>query len=129
MANSSQEDAALFTVGGQKLSPGPVYQGVAKQIRALVAAGTVDKERHAGVAAAARSLAHNIDLASGHGGRRPSSGMQLSALHAQLERYLVLLAGEVAAGEDPFDKLLEELGQENGGERNAGRTAAPHPEV
>lgn len=89
-------------------SRGPVYQGVAKQIRELVKAGKLDKELMAGTIAQARALADSVDLASGHGGGKPEYGTSLSAMHSQLDALLLRLGGDTGSI-DPFTELLGEL--------------------
>ena len=89
------------------ISRGPVYQGVAKQIRELIDDGTIDKGKQAGTIAQARSLAHTIDLKSGLGGVDPEYGASIAAMHKQLDELLVRLSGDLAV--DPFDDLLDEL--------------------
>ena len=97
---------ALFDL--DRVGPGPVYQGVAKQIRALIAAGTLDKELLAGTISSARSLARTIDLKSGHGGGELEYGASIAAMHKQLDELLVRLGGD-AQQHDPFDELLNEI--------------------
>lgn len=99
---------SLFETPTRKVSRGPVYQGVAKQIRELVADGTVDKDKQAGTIAQARSLAHTIDLKSGLGGADPEYGASVAAMHKQLDELLMRLTGD-SAPVDPFDDLLDEL--------------------
>lgn len=89
------------------ISRGPVYQGVAKQIRELIDDGTIDKGKQAGTIAQARSLAHTIDLKSGLGGVDPEYGASIAAMHKQLDELLVRLSGDDLV--DPFDDLLDEL--------------------
>ena len=95
--------------GTTKRSRGPVYQGVAKQIRALVAAGRLDKDLMAGTISQARTLADSIDLASGHDGSKPEYGTSLAAMHHQLDELLARLGGTALGGADPFDELLGQL--------------------
>lgn len=113
-----------------KTGPGPVYQGVCKQLRTLVERETVDPSAMAGTIAQARSIARAIDVASGHTGRAQSSGMQLAALHAGLDALLVRLTGETQ-DRDPFDDFLAGIAgmQEGGTTTDARDTASPHPEV
>ncbi len=99
---------SLFGEPKRKVSRGPVYQGVAKQIRALIADGALDKETMAGTIAQARSLAHTIDLKSGLGDTEPEYGASVAAMHKQLDELLVRLSGDDIAS-DPFDDLLEDL--------------------
>lgn len=102
--------------------PGPVYQGVCKQIRTLIESEIVDRNAQAGTVAQARSIAKAVDVASGHTGLQQASGMQLAALHAQLDALLARLSGSPVE-RDPFADFLDEI---NTDDRNA---PAPHPEV
>ena len=108
---------------GESKGFGPVYQGVAAQIRALfdvkkgtdglplgadqLAENAARKERSKGTIAQARSLAASIDRVSGHNGTRQASGVQLSALHDALDRLLVRLDPD--AGTSEFAQALEEM--------------------
>jgi hypothetical protein len=92
----SDEQLALDVPTGRKGTKrtrgGAVYQGTSATIRWLEDQGTVDKQRHAGLAAQARSLAASIDRESGDDvTRKQASGVSLSALHAQLAAILQLL--------------------------------------
>lgn len=102
---------------------GPVYQGVCATIRALfpkpkghratcvceVCTDTKErKERAAGTLAQARSVAGSIDRCSGHAGTPQASGMQLAALHAQLDQLLARLDPDANAG-DEFDDFTRDL--------------------
>ena len=99
----------MFTVAPRRTGPGPVYQGVSKQIRALVKDDAALRDRAAGTIAAARSLAASIDRASGHDDpRAQASGMQLASMHGELRELLAVLSPEAAAA-DPFQKFLDEL--------------------
>lgn len=98
----------LFPPEKRTISRGPVYQGVAKQIRELIGDGTIDKGKQAGSIAQARSLAHTIDLKSGLGGVDPEYGASIAAMHKQLDELLVRLSGDDLAV-DPFDDLLDEM--------------------
>lgn len=106
-----------------KTGPGPVYQGVCAQIRALFPNdpdGKARKAQHAGTIAQARSLAASLDRVSGHGGTRQASGHQLAMMHDQLDKLLERLDPD-SPDADPFDRLLEEL--------TNGRAQAPHAPV
>ena len=106
---------------GKPLGPGPVYQGVAKQIREMIEAQLIDRELDAGTIAAARSCARSVDTLAGHNERgQIAAGMQQAAMHAQLLAWLDKLGGREGA-DDPFTKFLEDL--------NDSPTQAPHPEV
>lgn len=128
------DDAPLelpLTITGYRpkgLGPGAVYQGVSKQIRALIKDGTIDRSKDAGTIAAARSCARAIDHASGHNDRgRVASGMQLAQLHAALLAWLNKL-DDSGASLDPFSAWLEELRNENPEEVHPGGSAeASHP--
>ena len=133
----------LDRAGESKDIGGPVYQGVCSQIRALFPSardrGHLAKcvcEECEGVAAAkavvegsiaqARSLAASIDRASGHGGTRQASGVQLSAMHDSLDRLLDRLSPD---GEgDAFDELREDMRRAEE-EARVRAAEASHPEV
>lgn len=109
----------MFTVEPRRSSAGPVYQGVCKQIRALVRAGTIDKAADAGTIAAARSIAASIDRVSGHDDPdTQASGMQLAALHGQLFELIGRMTGD-DTDDDAFDQLIREL-------NDGSATPAPH---
>jgi hypothetical protein len=69
-----------------------LYADVNRQVRALVAAGTVDPEAQAGTVQQARTLAAAIDRASGLGGRKQET-YALSPMHKQLDELLARLSG------------------------------------
>ena len=121
---SKRKDGELFAVPTTSSSPGPIYQGVCKTIRALLDKEHLDRDVDAGSIAQARSIAASIDRVSGHRGGYQASGMQLAALHAQLSEVMERL--NPAGASDPFQDFLDELDAE-GGDR--GNTPAPHPEV
>lgn len=102
----------LFDVGRPKTKPGPVYQGVNKEIRALERAGTIDRLERAGTIAQARSLAASIDRVSGHDGTGQASGMQLAAMHEQLDGLLARLAPDTG-DTDEFQEFLASLGEDD----------------
>lgn len=111
--------------GPKRLGPGPVYQGVAKQIREMIESDMIDRDLDAGAIAAARSAARSVDEAAGHNQiGRVAAGMQQAALHAALLSWLEKLAGKLAT-DDPFAKMLAEFNEEN----RDGRAASAHPEV
>ena len=111
----SRADEALFPAPKAKSLGGPVYQGVCEQIRILTSEHGLDKQANAGTIAQARSLAGSIDRVSGHNTKQ-ASGMQLAALHSQLDALLERLAPST---DDAFTQLLEEM-------NNAGTTAPSH---
>lgn len=113
----SKKSDALFDVKAPGSGPGPIYQGVCRQIRDLIDSGTIDRDTHAGTIAQARSLAGSIDRVSGHGGTRQATGMQLAALHAQLDALLARLTPSDVSDGDPFEQFLRELN---------GESSAPH---
>lgn len=115
----------LFDLPTTNSGPGPVYQGVCKQLRELVEAEAINASTQAGWIAQARSLARAIDVASGHTGKPQASGMQLAALHNQLDALLCRLSG-TPTERDPFADFLEDL---TGGDESASPAASPHPEV
>lgn len=117
------EDPSLFPEPRHRSTFGPIYQGVAKQIRTLVKAETIDKDEHAGTIAQARSLAASIDRVSGHTNpKSQASGMQLAAMHSELRELLERLSPDTDAG-DPFQQLLDEMSQEGA---RSGHAQAPH---
>lgn len=109
MSGRDVQEPLLHDREGRPIGPGPVYQGVAKSIRALIRDGKLDRELDAGRIASTRQLARSIDRASGHGGYRVEYGQALATLHQQLMAQLQDLGGQPADA-DPFNKLLEELG-------------------
>lgn len=123
MAKRDQGTLALDLPSPRQAGPGPVYQGVCKEIRAREEADESIRQTMAGTIAQARSLAASIDRESGHvPGSRQASGMQLAALHAQLDALLVRLAPEGSDG-DPWEELQKQLQEAE----THGRPAAPHP--
>lgn len=113
----SADDGSLFVVqvappassSRRRKRGGPVYQGVNKAIRHLEDQGIVDKIRHAGLTAQARSIAASIDRESGDDEtRRQASGVSLSALHAQLLEVLERLDPR-AESEDSTDAAWREF--------------------
>lgn len=125
---TTTNDDGLFAAPKPKRTFGPVYTGVTKQIRALIADGTIDKKLHAGTIAQARSLASSIDRDSGHGDRpgqhrTQANGVPLAALHQQLDALIErMTAGSVS---DPFADFLASLDEG----MPDGAATAPHPEV
>jgi hypothetical protein len=109
--------------------PGPIYQGVCKQIRAIFGTGKErqnDDElrrrfaRSQGTIAAARSLAASLDRVSGDRGYQ-ASGHQLSMMHAQLDQLLARLTDDGAGSAPAADPLADF-------ERSlsSGRATSPH---
>lgn len=120
------DDAGLFPAPKKKRSFGPVYQGVAKQIRTLTESEQLDPDQFAGTIAAARALGSSIDRASGHPDYlSQASGMQLAALHSELRELLAVLSPETAAS-DPFQELLDKMNNETGVTTSDDNTEAPH---
>jgi uncharacterized membrane protein YccC len=103
----------LLEPAAKSSSPGPIYQGVCKQLRALFPPGDAEAQKrknlNAGTIAQARSLAASIDRVSGHGSAYQAAGMQLSAMHQELDELLLRLAP--ADGKDAFDQWLEQLAE------------------
>lgn len=124
MARKRDDDDTLgFDLPGDRMGPGRVYQGVCKEIRERIEAGTLERDLAAGAIAAARSIARSIDHASGHNPRGTvAAGMQLAALHAQLLAWLDKLGGPVAE-DDPLNMLARKWQEE---EEERGRATAPH---
>lgn len=116
----------LFDLPAANTGPGPVYQGVCKQIRELVETEAIHAGTQAGWIAQARSLARAVDVASGHTGKPQASGMQLAALHNQLDALLCRLSG-TPTDRDPFADFLDDLN--SGGDESVSPSPAPHPEV
>lgn len=125
-------DRAMFDrrveLGVRKaLGPGPVYQGVAKQIRRLTATGKhrdepqlVDPLVHAGTIAAARQLARAIDKHTGHNPSGwVSSGRDLSPLFEQLRELMTQLA-EAAGSAGKSDPFLDWLNDDEAPAEPAG---------
>lgn len=117
------------------LGPGPVYQGVAKQIRRLTADGAykhlepvVDPIEHAGTIAAARSLARTLDKQMGH---NPSgwvaNGRDLAPLLEQLQELMATLNPD--QDRDALEDFLNspEAPREESADVRAAQ--ASHPEV
>jgi len=114
----STDDGSLFVVEvaapaapakATRSRGGPVYQGVNKTIRHLESLGIVDKVRHAGLCAQARSIAGSIDRESGDDQRRrQASGVSLAALHERLEKVLERLDPQ-GDGEDNVDTAWREF--------------------
>lgn len=115
---SSGEQGTLIEPPKVKVPVGPVYQGTCAQIRAMFPDGDPDakrrKELNLGTIAQARSVAASIDRVSGHPVNgyptRQAAGMQLAALHHQLDELLSRLAGD-GEEEDEFDKLRREMAE------------------
>jgi hypothetical protein len=113
---SSGDAPVLFTPPKPKVPVGPVYQGVCAQIRELFP--TDDDEAQArkrqllGTIAQARSVAGSIDRVSGAPlgdlPTRQAAGMQLAALHAQLDALLDRLSPD-GEQEDEFEQLRREM--------------------
>ena len=137
MARKPPPSPALFDVDdADKDGPGPVYQGIAKCIRALADRRGPAKsgatpahpdrvlwlEENAGAIAAARSLGASIDRVSGHKGTQ-ASGMQLSALHTSLLSWLERL-DPVASGES--NTVMDDLARAFQEEEARARAEAPH---
>ena len=121
MARKTNHGTLPIDVPEDKMSPGVVYQGVCKEIRERLEAGLIDRDLDAGAIAAARSVARSVDHAAGNNPRGTvAAGMQLAALHAQLQAWLDRLGPKDNAS-DPFSTFLEDL--------NRAPATAPHPEV
>ena len=108
MTTDSQESLPIIGGRSKGTTRGPVYQGVAKQIRELIKADVADRGLQAGTISQARSLAHSIDVASGH--FSPSSreyGASLATMHRQLDELLAVLRGD-ARPASAFDQLLDD---------------------
>lgn len=104
----------------KQLGPGPVYQGVSKQIRRLTASGKafehldpiIDADEYAGVIALCRSLARAVDKATGHNETGwHAHGKDLAPLAEQLRAALESLRPE-GAETDEFQEFLNSLGDD-----------------
>lgn len=100
----------------QALGPGPIYQGVSKQLRRLTSSGTykhleqiVDPDEHAGTIALCRQLARAVDHFTGHNatGWR-ANGRDLAPLVEQLRLALESLRPE-ASESDEFQEFMADL--------------------
>lgn len=98
------------------IGPGPVYQGVSKQIRRLTASGKtyehleaiIDEDEFAGVIALCRQLARAVDKATGHNETGwHANGRDLGPLAEQLRQALELLRPETET--DEFQEFLNKL--------------------
>ncbi len=122
-------DPALFPPPPpEKESPGPVYQGVCAQIRALTTGPDpiIDKRLWAGTIAQARSLAASIDRVDGRRDvRGQANGVPLAQMHQQLDALMTRLNPEAERG-DTLDQLLEEFRREEA-DRARRATETPHP--
>lgn len=102
------QQPVLFEAPVVAATDGPVYRGVAQQIKSLLDGQKIEGAELAGTIAQALSLSASIDRVSGHVPHtRQAAGMQLSAMHAQLDALLERLA--TVSGTDPFTEFLNEL--------------------
>jgi hypothetical protein len=139
---SSSALPGLEGAGEDKGAGGPLYQGVCETIRVLFPSAkdrghvtkcacdecdgiAQGKARAAGTIAQARSIAASIDRVSGHRGGRQASGVQLAAMHEQLDKLLARLDPDGSS--DEFAQLLQEMRDAEEAGR-VGRTAASHTE-
>lgn len=123
---AARQDALEIEIPAGKWGFGPVYNGVCEEIRERVKAGKIDEQIDAGAIAAARACARAVDYHTGYNPRNTfAAGMQLAALHAQLQAWLVVLAG-TAEGTDAFAALMEEIN--NAGAAASGDPASSHAE-
>lgn len=99
------------------LGPGPIYQGVTKQLRRLTATGKayadvepiVDADEYAGVIALCRQLARSVDTFTGHNETGwKANGRDLAPLVEQLRLALESMRPE-AAERDEFQEFLNDL--------------------
>jgi hypothetical protein len=137
MANrkSSGDAPALFAPPKPKRDPvGPVYQGVCAQIRELFPTKDVEaqarKRQLLGTIAQARSVAASIDRVSGHPldgfPTRQAAGMQLAALHHQLDELLLRLSPD-GAELDEFEQLRQAMEDADRAAAEAARAALGTP--
>lgn len=98
---SNRENEALpgLSETGPRRS-GPVYRGVCQAVAARVESGRLDALLDAGTIALARSLAHQLDVAGGHGGNKREP-YAVASLGRELRSVLELLAGGVAGDDTP----------------------------
>lgn len=98
------------------LGPGPIYQGVAKQLRRLTSSGIykdeeqiVDPDEHAGTIALCRQLARAVDRFTGHNETGwLANGRDLAPLVEQLRLALESLRPETAES-DEFQDFMRDL--------------------
>lgn len=115
------------------LGPGPVYQGVNKQINALTASGKknaareqrVDPVEHAGTIAALRALARAIDRATGHNPTGwHANGRDIAPLYERLEQLVRQLVGDDV---DALDAWMNDPDAPK--EDTRGRAETPHTPI
>lgn len=94
------------------LGPGPVYQGVCKELRYLLAKGKkhagreplINEDEHAGTIASARALARAIDKATGHN----LTGYHVNGRDlAPMQERLDALMSQLRPGNTDTDPLME----------------------
>lgn len=103
----SRREPALTGIG-ELPERGALYHDVNRQVRALVAAGTVDLELQAGTIQQARTLAAAIDRASGLGGRKQET-YALASMHKQLDDLLARLSGVASDAPPGLAEILAAL--------------------
>lgn len=129
---SSGAAPALFEPPKPKQPVGPVYQGVCAQIRELFPKDDDEaqqrKRQLLGTIAQARSVAASIDRVSGHPldgfPTRQAAGMQLAALHHQLDELLLRLSPD-GPELDAFEQLQRDMAE---ADRLAAEAARAHLE-
>ena len=131
---SSGNAPALFDPPKVKQPVGPVYQGVCATIRELFPTDDPEaqarKRQLSGTIAQARSVAGSIDRVSGHPApgsplpTRQAAGMQLAALHHQLDELLGRLYPDDGSV-DAFDQLVADMAEADRVAAEAARRAAP----
>lgn len=102
------------------VGPGPIYQGVSKQIRRLTASGTysdltqiIDPDECAGVIALCRQLARALDKATGHNEIGwVAAGRDIGPLAEQLRQALELLTPQTET--DEFQEFLNKIDHQVG---------------
>jgi hypothetical protein len=108
------------------IGPGPVYQGVGKEIRHLIAEGIIDPREHAGTIALARSLARHIDKGNGHNLTGWSAnGRDQSPIAEQLRETLRILHPE--SNVDAFEAWMRDDTAPREEAASDLTTAQPHP--
>lgn len=102
MARTARKSASATLPGLDDSGPargGPVYRGVCTQIRHWLDGDEELAKARAGLAAQARTLAHTIDCASGHGGNKVET-YALPQLHRELRELLANVAGDGSLSDD-----------------------------
>lgn len=117
----TQADRAARDARAKVVGPGPIYQGVSRQIRRATASGKafedleplIDADEHAGSIALARSVARTLDTLTGHNPTGwVANGRDVAPLVEQL-RELLLSLGAAAVEVDPFQEFIEQINNDD----------------